>query len=113
MFKLFNGSRIALTILSLGVLTGATELANAQTWDDAHPRRAQVLERLDNQHYRINEQLREGEISPREARALHAQDRFIRDEERFMARQNGGYITPAQQRALNQQENAVSGAIGR
>jgi hypothetical protein len=113
MFKLFNGSRIALTILSLGVMAGATELANAQAWQDAHPRRAQVLERLDNQHGRINEQFREGEISPREARALHAQDRFIRGEERFMARQNGGYITPAQQRALNQQENAVSRAIGR
>jgi hypothetical protein len=113
MLTIFNGSRIALTILSLGVLAGATQLANAQTWEDAHPRRAQVQERLDNQHGRINEQLREGEISPREARALHAQDRFIRDEERFMARQNGGYITPAQQRALNQQENTVSRAIGR
>jgi hypothetical protein len=104
---------IALTILSLGVLAGVTELANAQAWEDAHPRRAQALERLDNQHYRINRQLREGEISPREARELHAQDRFIREQERFMARQNGGYITPAQQRALSQQEDAVSRAIGR
>jgi hypothetical protein len=38
---------------------------------------------------------------------------MIRGEERFMARLNGGYITPAQQRALNQQENAVSRQIGR
>jgi hypothetical protein len=104
---------IALTILSLGILAGVTELANAQAWEDAHPRRAQALERLDNQHYRINQQLREGEISPREARELDAQDRFIREQERFMARQNGGYITPAQHRALNQQEDAVSRAIGR
>jgi hypothetical protein len=29
-----------------------------------------------------------------------------------MARFNNGHITPAEQRALNQQENAVSGRIG-
>jgi hypothetical protein len=30
-----------------------------------------------------------------------------------MARQNGGHITRSEQRALNQQENAVSRQIGR
>ena len=34
-------------------------------------------------------------------------------EERFMAAQHGGHITRAEQRALNQQENAVSREIGR
>jgi hypothetical protein len=36
----------------------------------------------------------------------------IRSEERAMTGINGGYITPAEQRALNQQENAVSRQVG-
>ncbi len=63
--------------------------------------------------HRINQERREGEITAGQARALHAQDRFIRKEERFKARQNGGHITRSEQRSLNQQENAVSREIGR
>jgi hypothetical protein len=103
-------SRIALTILSLGVLTGA---ASAETWNQDHPRRAEVNARLNNQNHRINEERREGEISRGEARKLHAEDHAIQQEERTMAKQNGGHITRSEQRVLNQQENAVSRQIGR
>jgi hypothetical protein len=113
MFTISQGSRIAVVILSLGVVAGAAGFANAETWNQSHPRRAEVNGRLANQNARINEERREGEITRGQARALHAQDRFIRNEERFMARQNGGHITRAEQRSLNQQENAVSREIGR
>jgi len=113
MFTISNGSRMAVIILALGVVAGTAGFANAGTWDQNHPRRAEVNARLANQNQRINRELREGEINRGEARALHAQDRFIRTEERFMARQNGGHITRAEQRGLNQQENAVSREIGR
>jgi len=103
----------AVIVLTLGVVAGATELANAGSWNQNHPRRTEVNARLNNQNWRINQERREGEISRGEARALHAQDRFIRTEERFMAAQHGGHITRAEQRALNQQENAVSREIGR
>jgi hypothetical protein len=113
MFTISKGSRIALTILSLGVLAGLTGAASAETWNQAHPRRAEVNARLNNQNHRINEERREGEISRDEARKLHAEDHAIRQEERLMARQNGGHITRSEQRVLNQQENAVSRQIGR
>jgi hypothetical protein len=113
MFTVSNVSRTALIVLTLGVVAGTAELANAGTWNQNHPRRAEVNARLNNQNARINQERREGEISRGEARALHAQDRFIRTEERFMARQHGGHITRAEQRALNQQENGVSREIGR
>ncbi len=109
----YKGSQIALAILSLGILAGVTQFANAETWNQAHPRRAEVNARLENQNHRINEERREGEITRRQARALHSEDHAIRTEERFMARQNGGHITRAEKRALNQQENAVSRQIGR
>jgi len=113
MFAVSYGSRIAVIILSLGVVAGTAGLANAETWNQAHPRRAEVNARLNNQNHRINQERREGEITAGQARALHAQDHFIRREERFMARQNGGHITRSEQRSLNQQENAVSREIGR
>jgi hypothetical protein len=113
MLTISKGSRIALTVLSLGVVVSTTGFASAETWNQAHPRRAEVNARLDNQNRRINEERREGEITRGEANKLHAEDRTIRKEERFMAGQNGGHITPAEQRALNQQENAVSRQIGR
>lgn len=103
--------RIAVVTLSLGLIAGTTQIA-AAGWAENHPRRAEVNGRLANQNWRINQERREGEITRGQANALHAQDRLIRTEERFMASQHGGHITPAEQRALNQQENGVSRRIG-
>jgi len=82
-------------------------------WAKDHPRRAEVNARLANQNRRINREVREGEMSRAQAARLHHQDRQIRKEERTMASTNGGHITKAEQRALNQQENQVSREIGR
>jgi hypothetical protein len=88
-------------------------IASAQTnWDATHPRRTQVNHRLANQNSRIHDEVREGDMSPVEAAALHKDDRRIRKEERLMASQNGGHITKQEQRTLNQQENNVSKQIG-
>jgi hypothetical protein len=81
-------------------------------WKAEHPRRAEVNGRLNNQDRRINKEVREGEITKGQAAQLHAEDHTIRNEERFMASQNGGHITKAEQRSLNQQENGVSRQIG-
>jgi hypothetical protein len=113
MFTTFKFSRIAIAILSLGVMAGTTGLASAKNWDQNHPRRAEVNGRLAVQNLRIKQEVREGDLSHKQARTLHAEDRTIRKEERFMAGQNGGHITRAEQRALNQQENKLSRQIGR
>jgi len=104
--------RIAFAAASAALLAGVSE-ASAATWVQHHPRRAEVNARLANQNRRINRELREGEITGSQARALHRQDQFVRREERFMASQHHGYITRAEQRALNQQENGISREIGR
>lgn len=80
-------------------------------WAAAHPRRAEVNARLRNQSMRINQEYREGELTRGQARTLHAEDRSIRAEERSMAALDGGHLTRAETRALNQQENAVSHQI--
>jgi len=96
----------------IGIASNA--LAGEETkWQKDHPRREQVNSRLTHQSKRINTERREGEISKSQAQKLHAEDHAIRQEERAMASTNGGHITKAEQRALNQQENQVSKQIGK
>jgi hypothetical protein len=110
MTRVSKFSMVAIALLTLG--TSVTSASAETLWQFNHPRRAQVNQRLDYQNYRINDGVEDGRISPYQAQRLHAEDRAIRNEERAMAGINGGYITPAQQRALNQQENVVSRQIG-
>lgn len=97
----------------VGLFATAIGSANATTtWEEDHPRRAEVNARLSNQNARIQNQVKAGNLSPAQAANLHRDDRQIRQEERDMASQNGGHITKSEQRTLNQQENVVSGRIG-
>ena len=97
--------------VTLGALA-APALADTQ-WQKDHPRREQVNNRLKNQNKRIRQERREGEITKGQAAQLHREDHAIRQEERTMASTNGGHITKAEQKALNQQENQVSKQIGK
>ena len=109
-------NRSAKTIIAaaIGILGLTATSALAETsWERHHPRRDQVNDRLANQNWRINHEAREGELAPWQAWRLHQEDRNIRHEERVMASFHHGHITRAEQRALNAQENAVSGQIGR
>ena len=111
MIRFSNTARVAVAAFVLSLGAGFTA-ASAETWAQAHPRRAQVDARLANQNARINKEVKEGEITKGQARALHRQDRAVRQEERDMASQNGGHITQGEQRVLNQQENGISREIG-
>ena len=106
------------TLLSAAVITvslsslASTALAETQ-WQKDHPRRTEVNTRLAKQNHRIRREVKEGEMSKAQAAKLHREDHQIRTEERDMAKLNGGHLTKAEQKALNQQENQVSGQIGK
>ena len=113
---MFKSIRTAVTAaLATVALTGlvSNALADDTQWQKDHPRREQVNNRLANQNQRIKQERKEGEITKGQAAKLHKEDRAIRKEERTMASTNGGHITKAEQRALNQQENQVSQQIGK
>jgi len=107
------------TVLMAGVISVALgalvtpALADETQWQKDHPRRTEVNARLKNQNKRINQERKEGEITKAQAQQLHGEDHAIRQEERTMASTNGGHITKAEQKALNQQENQVSQQIGK
>jgi len=100
------------SMIALALVTFGTTAASATPWQFNHPRRAEVNDRLAVQNFRIKMGEASGRITPLQAIQLHQEDHTIRTEERAMAGFNGGYITPAEQRALNQQENVVSRRIG-
>jgi len=110
MSRATKAATIALSIAFAGITVVD---AMAGNWGQNHPRREQVNDRLQNQNRRINREVREGEITKGQARQLHSEDRAIRSEEWTMSKLNNGHITPAEQKSLNQQENAVSRQIGR
>lgn len=103
---------IALSALLLGSLT-TNVMAEEGKWEKHHPRRDQVNDRLEKQNKRINHEVKEGELTKKQASELHKDDRQIRQEEHDMASQNKGHITKEEQKTLNQQENQVSKEIGK
>jgi len=82
-----------------------------ENWEQSHPRRAEVNERLENEDQRIHQERKEGVISPAQATQLRSQDRQIRQEEHLMGEQNNGSLTHQEQKILNQQENKLGGEI--
>lgn len=107
-----NTLKAATAFLLLAGIAG-TAMSAETTWEQHHPRRDQVNDRLENQDKRIHKEAKEGELTKQQATALHKDDHLIRQEERDMAKQNHGHITPLEQKTLNQQEDAVSKQIGR
>ena len=116
MSRYSNVRKLLALIGIVGVFAAAGSATAEETkdtqWEKNHPRREQVNHRLANQNARIKDEVREGDMSAAKAAKLRKADREIRQEERDMARQNGGHITKQEQKTLNQQENAVSRKIG-
>jgi hypothetical protein len=110
-------SRVGRIIMIASVaafLMGGPSIGMARTrWQETHPRRVQVNHRLNNQNRRVRNKFRSGQMGVRKAARIHAEDRAIRNEERNMARRNGGRLTRRQQGRINRQENAVSRQIAR
>jgi len=113
--SIMQKSLIVATLLTIAATASFAQGASAPAgnWKKEHPRRAEVNARLANQNKRINNEVKEGDLTHAQAAGLHKQDRQIRQEERDMASQNGGHITKAEQKVLNQQENKVSKEIGK
>jgi hypothetical protein len=102
---------LTLTAVS-AVIVGMTGIAAADTiWQNNHPRREQVNNRLAHQNRRIHQDVKNGTLTKGQAATLHHEDHQIRQEERDMSSQNGGHITKAEQGVLNHQENSVSSQI--
>ena len=98
-------------IIGLGFVLVSLTDASAATFKQTHPQRAEVNHRLAVENARIHRNVVEGKITPQEAATLHKEVHGVRTQERLDASLNNGHITKAEQRALNQNENAISKQI--
>lgn len=98
--------------MTAALLGAGVTAASAETpFQQAHPRRAEVVGRADHQIHRVNVERREGEISANKARQLRAEDRHVIRQQRRMAMRQDGHITRAQQAHLNHEENRIGQRI--
>jgi hypothetical protein len=104
-------NRVTQAAALIAIVSVAATAANAGGWRGSHPRRVEVNSRLENQHDRIAAGLHDGQLTQSQAWGLAHEDHNIRTEERDMASLDDCHITKADQRSLNQQENAVSTQI--
>ena len=81
-------------------------------WLGEHPRQAEVLRRDWREQDRINTLYADGKISAAQRDAILTELRGVAGEDRADSKANGGFITPAEQAAMNRQENKVNGQIG-
>lgn len=103
-----------IAIAALAALAGLAGTASADTpWQQTHPRREQVNNRLQTQNARIHHQVAEGELSKQQAHRLHTADASVRRQERRMAARDGGHITRRDRKILNRRENRISRRIGK
>ena len=76
-----------------------------------HPRRNQVNQRVKNQRRRINQGVRDGQLTTGQARQLRHNLNEMKEQEHKDVRENGGYLTKDEQKQFNQEENANSALI--
>jgi AICAR transformylase/IMP cyclohydrolase PurH len=101
-----------LIVSSLGILTFAQGPGYQKTNIKNHPRVNQVNERIDNQEKRIHNEVKEGDLTKKQA----VQDRKnlseMNQEKKDMRKIDDGHLTKTDQKALNQQLNQNSRRIG-
>jgi polyhydroxyalkanoate synthesis regulator phasin len=81
-------------------------------WLEAHPRQAEVLRRDWAEEGRVDRLYAEGKITAKQRDQILAELRKVVQEDHADAKANHG-LTPEEQAALNRQENAVNGQIGK
>jgi hypothetical protein len=78
---------------------------NANT---AHDGNGEIGQRRENQQDRIAQGIRSGQLTPRETSRLENQQQGINREARADRQANGGHLTGADRRAINQSQNRAS-----
>jgi hypothetical protein len=104
---------IASFVFGLSLVAVAQGPGRQRTNIPNHPRVNQVNKRIDNQERRINQEVREGEMSKKEARQDRQNLKEINQEKKAMRKQDNGHLTKDDQKALNQQLNENSKEIGK
>ena len=100
--------KVVSSLLSGVVLSAAL----APVTSMAAPRQT-VNQRLENQQDRINQGIKSGELTRKEAGNLEAKEARIKNSERFDRKKDNGKLTPARRASLNKRLNHAARDIYR
>ena len=101
--------KLALCVLITGLTASTVFADNSNTkFQKKHPRRAQVLNRANNEESKNNAASANGQITQKQDKKLNREDQAIKRQEQADAAANGGHITKSEQRDLNREENGVN-----
>jgi hypothetical protein len=106
-----KGIALCAAVAMTSALAVAAPEASAGWFSRHHPRRAEVDHREEYQQRRIAKGLRNGTLTPGEARQLETQENALKRQEHEEVRANGGYLTKRQTRQLNHEEDTLSHEI--
>jgi hypothetical protein len=99
------------TTAVMSALAVSVSQASAGWFSSHHPRRSEVNRREERQQEQIAHGLRNGTLTPAEARQLESQEGALRRQEREEVRANGGSLTKQEYRQLNHEEDTLSHEI--
>ena len=105
--------KLSLLLLTtgMGLIIFAQGPGKQDTHIKDHPRVNQVNKRVDNQEKRIDNKVKDGDMSKQQARKDRKELKEINQEKKDMRKTDGGHLTKADQKALNQQLNQNSKKI--
>ena len=95
-----------IALLVVGIV--GTSAFAGENFKKKHPRRAQVVNRANNEEKANDSAAASGKITEKQARKLDRQDQRIKRQEQRDAAAHGGHITKAEQNKLNREENRVN-----
>ncbi len=101
--------KLAVVITALA-LAGTAVLAQNNT---TTPKPGTIEQREDNQQQRIGNGVENGSLTAGEAARIERQEAGLNKEVKAMRQENGGKLTPADRRLVNQQQNRLSKEIYR
>lgn len=87
------------------------QISHDKKYDAKHPRIKEVNNRIDNQEDRINAGVKDGQLTPAEAKQLRGEEAGVKAEEKAEIKANGGHLTKSEQEQMNQELNQDSKQI--
>ncbi len=97
------------TIAFLGVILASAGAVAKEKRE--HPRREEVNRRIRNEEKRITDGVKDGQLTKSEAKKLRGELAGVKAQEKAEVKANGGYLTKAEQKQLNQELNQDSRQI--
>lgn len=106
-----NANGFKTTLLVMAITLSTASVGHAEDFKEKHPRRAEVNERVRKQDRRIKQGLKNGTLTPAQAKQLRGEEKGIKAQERSEVKANGGYLTKGEQKQLNGELNQDSKQI--